>query len=164
MDGTSGKDKGRKQFVIIDDIFGRMSVDERKVSEWTSLFDMIQNIVSHREGDLVVVCSCRKYVYMDVKTKLSRFSLFQESYLIDMTSDKVGLTTVEKKTIWDKYANGYWVDIDTPKCIKDGFSNPHGFPHCVELFCTDFNLQKQGECFFRQSYAVCSRANHLLHE
>ena len=148
VDGTSGKDKGRKQFVIIDDIFGRMSVDERKLSEWLSLFDLIQNIVIHRKGDLIVVCTCRKYVYMDVKTKLSRFKLFQASYLIDLTSDMVGLNTVEKRDIWDKFAKEYSVNIDTPKCVNDCFSSPHGFPRCVELFCTDFYLQQQGECFF----------------
>ena len=148
VDGTSGKDKGRKQFVIIDDIFGRMSVDERKLSEWTSLFDLIQNIVVNRKGDLIVVCTCRKYVYMDVRTKLSRFSLFQASYLVDMTSDRVRLNIVEKNALWDKYAKEYSVNMDNPKCIKAGLTNPHGFPHCVELFCTDFYLQQQGECFF----------------
>ena len=150
VDGTSGKGKGRKQFVIIDDIFGRMSVDERKLSEWTSLFYLIQNIVVNRQGDLIVVCTCRKYVYMDAsaRTKLSRFSIFLPSYLVDMSSDCMRLNTVEKKTIWDKYAEEYSVNMDTPKCIKEDFSNPHGFPHCVELFCTDFYLQQQGEGFF----------------
>ena len=148
VDGTSGKGRGRKQFVIIDDIFGRMSVDERKLSEWISMFDLIQNIVAQREGDLIVVCTCRKYVYMDVRTKLSRFRLFQVSFLVDMASKRLAVNKEEKKSIWDKYAKEYNVKAEAPNCINNGFSNPHGFPHCVELFCTDYNLQRQGECFF----------------
>ena len=163
VDGTSGKDNGKKQFVIIDDIFGRMGVDERKLSEWISLFDLIQNIVVQRKGDLIVVCTCRKYVYNAVKTKLSRFSLFTASFLIDITSDEGKLNTVEKKAIWHKYAKEYSINIDTPSCIYDISSNPHGFPHCVELFCTDFHLRKQGEAFFENPMqCVTEQLTHFM--
>ena len=164
VDGTSGKNKGKKQFVLIDDIFGRMSVDERKVSEWLSIFDLMQRIVKQRDGDLVVVCTCRKYVYMDVKSKLTKFPAFQESSIVDMTLDSFTLTSNEKTEIWKNYARKYKVITDMPECVnQDTIQSPHGFPHCVELFATNLVLQKKGVSFFENPMKyICEEIDNFI--
>lgn len=142
-------DKGKKQFILIDDIFGQMSIDKRKVSEWSSIIDLMQKVVQQRQGKLKVVCTSRKYVFEDVKTKLAQFTSFQEPAVIDITQNAFALTKDEKLQMWSAYEGKFettmphsFVDEET----EEG-NAPHGFPHCVDLYFSSPSLQNE-EGFF----------------
>ena len=142
------KNKLEKQFVIIDDIFGSMCVDERKVNEWVSILEIMQSVVRERKGNLVVICTSRAHVFNDVKSKLKKFSCFQSKSSVNLTVKRYHLSTEEKEEIWTKYANEYNVTSEPPLCVYDDVISPHGFPHCVELFCSNHFLREQGVDFF----------------
>ena len=163
VDGGSGKYRGKKQFILIDDIFGRMSVDERKVSEWTSIFNLMQGVVRQSKGDLLVVCTSRKYVFMDVKTRLVHFTSFQRTSVVDLTLKKFALTLEDKSEMWKRYTQRYNVTTSKPKCISnENMVLPHGFPHCVELFATNIYLQNKGVSFFDDPMQyVCSEITNF---
>ena len=138
-----------KQIFVIDDIFGSLCVEDRKVEDWLPEMEHMEKIVKERKGKLYVVCTSRKYIYKDVEPKVAKFSCFQKISTIDMTDKMYQLTGVEKVAMLKKYAEEY--DIE----IKDIINNihhadpPHGFPHCVEMYCTNAFLRQNGIAFFK---------------
>ena len=165
VDGSSGSDNGKKQFILIDDIFGRMSIDERKVSEWSSIVDLMQKVVQQRQGCLKVVCTSRKYVFEDVKTKLAQFSSFQDSSVIDMTQKEFALTKDEKRQIWNNYKSVFKLEMQMPRTLlsEDAIENstPHGFPHCVDLYFRSESLQKQEDFFDNPMQYICRELDNF---
>lgn len=146
--GSDDTDKVASQLVMIDDMFGSMSVDDRKVNEWVSMLDIMQRVVKERKGKLRVICTSRTYVFKDVKSKIERFTCFQESKIVDLICEKHALTQEEKLQIWTNYTNEYNVTSNLPDCIFYSVISPHGFPHCVELFCSNQFLRQEGLSFF----------------
>ena len=165
VDGSSGSDNGKKQFILIDDIFGRMSIDERKVSEWSSIIDLMQKVVKQRQGCLKVVCTSRKYVFEDIKTKLAQFASFQEPSVIDMTQGEFALSNDEKLQIWNKYDKKFNAEIEMPQeCLNEEKTIPHGFPHCVDLFFNSESLQNvvlQKEFFENPMQCICRELDNF---
>ena len=146
--GKTDEKNTEKQFVMIDDMFGSMSVDERKVNEWVSMIEIMQRVVSERKGNLVVICTSRAHVFNDVKSKLKKFTCFQCTSFVDLTEEKHCLSTEEKQQIWTTYAEEHNVTSEPPSCVNTRVISPHGFPHCVELFCSNHFLREQGTVFF----------------
>lgn len=146
--GTDVDNKNDKQFVMIDNMFGSMIVDDRKVNEWLSLIDIMHRVVKERKGSLVVICTSRTYVFKDVKSKMEKFPCFQNKSTIDLTEEIHALTCSEKNTIWMNYTKEYNVVSDIPNCIYTNVKSPHGFPHCVELYCKNQFLREKGVAFF----------------
>ena len=151
-------DKGKKQFILIDDIFGRMSIDERKVSEWSSIIDLMQKVVQQRQGKLKVVCTSRKYVFEDVKTKLAQFASFQEPAVIDITQSGFALTKDEKLQIWDAYEEKFGKTISRSFLDEETeeTTTPHGFPHCVDLYFSSPSLQNEEDFFDNPMQCICN--------
>ena len=151
---------GKKQFILIDDIFGRMSIDERKVSEWSSIIDLMQKVVQQRQGCLKVVCTSRKYIFEDVKTKLAQYACFQPSSVIDLTRRELILSEEEKKQIWQAYDRKYErkFGMTTLQSVLDKETEPapHGFPHCVHLFFSSPSFQKQADFFDNPMECICT--------
>ena len=146
--GKTDEKNTEKQFVMIDDMFGSMSVDERKVNEWVSMIEIMQRVVNERKGNLVVICTSRAHVFNDVKSKLKKFTCFQCTSFVDLTEEKHCLSTEEKQQIWTTYSEEYDVTSEPPFCVYTHVISPHGFPHCVELFCSNHFLREQGTVFF----------------
>ena len=134
-----------KQFVIIDNMFGISCVDQCKVGEWLSIVDMMVKIIEERKGSLLVVCTSRRYIFTDVESAFAKFRLFKKFSTVDMTEDVFRLSNEEKMKIFKKYVDEY--NLDEYKDLKIGdVDPPHGFPHCVEMFCTNV--------FFRNNYGL----------
>ena len=148
LKGKNDENRNDKQFIMIDDIFGSMSVDDKKVNEWVSMIDFMQRVVEERKGSLVVICTSRAYVFNDVKAKFEKFSCFKNVSCVDLTQEMHALTVDKKKQIWLNYTKEHNVTSSEPWCIYDKVS-PHGFPHCVELFCSNEFLRQQGPAFFQ---------------
>ena len=180
VDGSSGSENGKKQFILIDDIFGRMSIDERKVSDWISIIDLMQKVVQQRQGKLKVVCTSRKYVFEDVKTKLAQFASFQEPSVIDITQSEFALTNDEKSQIWKAYEDKFKLNSEKPqiwKAYEDKFTpiqmprtctkdekeerSPHGFPHCVDLYFSSSSLQNEDDFFDNPMECICRELDNF---
>ena len=129
---------GEKQFIVIDDMFGAINLDERISGEWLNEIEKMDKLVSERAGDLLVVCTSRKYIFTDVKSKLHKSQRFSGVSIVDMTDNEYELTADEKESILVKYAIRYNIKLEAERVsqIKD-VRPPHGFPHCVEMFCTN---------------------------
>ena len=138
-----------KQIFVIDDIFGSLCVEDRKVEDWLPEMEHMEKIVKERKGKLCVVCTSRKYIYKDVESKVAKFSCFQKISTIDMTDKMYQLTGVEKVAMLKKYAEEYDIDIKDIINVIDYADPPHGFPHCVEMYCTNAFLRKNGIAFFK---------------
>ena len=140
---------GDKQFVIIDDMFGAINLDDKITEEWINEIEKMDKIVSEKKGDLLVVCTSRKYIFTDVKSKIHKCQRFSDVSIVDMTDNEYQLSGDEKVSILVKYANRYNIKLGAKlvRQIKD-VQSPHGFPHCVEMFCTNAFHRKIGAKFF----------------
>ena len=154
--------KGKRQYVMIDDMFGGLSVDEIKVKEWLTMIDFMQRVVKERAGQLIVVSTSRKYTFMDIKSRLE-FACFSNTSVLDLTAPEHDLSFDEKKMILLKYAEEYNIPADIVSddifypVNADNLDSPHGFPHCVEMYCSDKFLRKQGEEFFENPMQFISQ-------
>ena len=144
----SGK-PGEKQFVVIDDMFGSINVDEKTTGEWLNEIDKMEKVVSERQGNLLVVSTCRKHIFTDVKSKFYKCLCFSRSSIVDMTDKEYELSCKEKSDTLKKYATRFAIKLEKTMTdqIKE-IETPHGFPHCVEMFCTNAFLRKNGVSFF----------------
>ena len=140
---------GDKQFVVIDDMFGSINVDEKTTGEWLNEIEKMEKVVSERQGNLLVVSTSRKHIFMDVKSKLYKSVCFSGVSIVDMTDKEYKLSSNEKKDMLTKYANRFAIKLETTMIdqIKN-IDSPHGFPHCVEMFCTNAILRESGVKFF----------------
>lgn len=143
-----------KQLVVIDDMFGPTFLDSFRLNEWLSYLENIEKIVTERKGKLLVVCTSRKYIFEEVRSKISKFGLFTDLKLLDLTSRLLKLTTSEKENIFEKYAVEYGVEGFNKHEIGQ-LDPPHGFPHCVVLFCTDSILRQQNGILFFKNPVKC---------
>ena len=136
-----------KQFIIVDDIFGNSFVDKQKVSEWLPLIEEMEQTVIKRKGDVLIVCTSRKYIFTEVEAELDKFKMFgNKLFIVDMT-DEYQLSAEEKEKIFSSFAVEYNVSGCNPGAFK-ALHPPHGFPHCVELFCADSFFRQYGVAFF----------------
>ena len=140
---------GEKQFVVIDDMFGSIYLDDRKVDEWLTEFEKMEKLLAGRKGDILVVCTSRRHIFTDAKSKLYKCSRFRRTSILDMTDKEYKLSGEERSDILRKYADRFSIKIEKAMVdqIKDTDS-PHGFPHCVEMFFTNAFLRKSGVSFF----------------
>ena len=145
--------QNRKQFVIIDDMFGSSNVDKTKVREWMALFEIMERVIKERKGKLCVVCTSRRHIYYDVKSQLAKFNcnsiLFKETSVVDLSSDQAALSKEEKTTLYENYSQEYNVQGSYNVRWIVGANPPHGFPHCVELFCTNAFFRDEQITFFK---------------
>ena len=138
-----------KQFVVIDDMFGTTCVDDRKVSEWISCLDNMEKIIKESKGNVLIVCTSRRYIFKDVESSIAKFTLFMKISIVDMTDKSYRLSDADKEQIFKTFAHEYGIEI-TESCWRIKFMDPpHGFPHCVALFCTNAYLRQNGLSFFR---------------
>ena len=146
---NSGKLSG-KTFVMIDDMFGSIHIDNKKVEDWLSVIEIMEKIVKERDGELLIVCTSRRHVFTDVESKLYRCCCFTKTSAVDMTDEEFRLSSNEKSAILRKFVDTYDVNVDEEmlEMIKD-VDPPHGFPHCVEMFFTNVFLRESGVSFFQ---------------
>ena len=137
-----------KQFVVIDDMFGSTCLDRLKLNEWVSYMAIMEKIVEKGKGKLLVVCTSRKHIFEDANPALSKFRSFTTHRLLDMTSHAWKLTIDEKEEIFDKYAKEHNI-VDHSAHDVARFEPPHGYPHCVVMFCSNIFLRKSGLDFFK---------------
>ena len=140
-----------RQIAVVDDMFGQSYLDDNGfVKEWKSSIDNMSKIVKQRNGNLLVICTSRRYILKDIETSLGKFPCFSKYTIVDMTDDQYKLSGDEKVAIFKKFAEAF--SIETNTWLERDIRNvdpPHGFPHCAELYCSNAFLRQEGIFFFR---------------
>ena len=148
-----------RQVVVIDDIFGQSYLDDNNnVGKWKSLIESMSRIVKQRNGNLLVICTSRRYIFKDIETALTKYACFLKHATVDMTEEQFKLKGDEKVAIFTKFAEAHTIETDQLLLsdIRD-VDPPHGFPHCVELYCTNTFLRKEGIAFFENPVQYVQR-------
>ena len=148
-----------RQIAVADDMFGQSILDDNKnVGKWKSLIESTSRIVEQRKGNLLVICTSRRYIFKDIETVLDKFVCFSKHAIVDMTDEQYKLSGDEKVAIFKQFAETYsiensdWLDWDIRRVDP-----PHGFPHCVELYCRNVFLRIEGIAFFRNPVQYVQR-------
>ena len=148
-----------RQIAVVDDMFGQSYLDDNGfVKEWKSSVDNMSKIVKQRNGNLLVICTSRRYIFKDIETSLGKFPCFSKHTIVDMTDDQYKLSGDEKVAIFKKFAEAF--SIETNTWLERGIRNvdpPHGFPHCAELYCSNAFLQQEGIFFFKNPVQYVQR-------
>ena len=160
--GSNDSDISKPQVIFIDNIFGDMNMDERKVNDWIPLIPVMQRIINMRNGGLKVICTSKRYIFVDIKSKVEGFVPFYDANVVDLT-DQFALTPKEKKEIWKIYSTKYHVKMKMPRCAQSKKCTPHGYPLCVVLFCTNVFLQRNGNAFFENPMKyICKHIKNFM--
>ena len=148
-----------RQVVVIDDMFGQSYLnDNNNVGKWKSLIESMSRILKQRHGNLVVICTSRRYIFKDIETALSKHACFLKQAIVDMTEEHFKLTGDEKVAILTKFVEDNKIET-TQLLLRDirYVDPPHGFPHCVELYCTNSFLRNEGIAFFKNPVQYVER-------
>ena len=154
--GIRSKGKTAKQFVVVDDAFGTTSVDERNVSEWLAILEMIEMNVDDRDGSLLVVFTNRRYVYYDVVSKLGKFKKFRKSSIVDLTERRWTLSEQEKCSIFENMCRNNNVENTYNITDFEYIEPPYGYPSLVESFCGNAFYRTNGLSFFQNPIKLVS--------
>ena len=148
-----------RQIAVVDDMFGQSILDDNKnVGKWKSLIESMSRIVEQRKGNLLVICTSRRYIFKDIENALNKFVCFSKHAIVDMTDEKYKLSGDEKLAIFKQFAETY--SIENSVWLEGNIryvDPPHGFPHCVELYCRNVFLRIEGIAFFRNPVQYVQR-------
>ena len=153
--------------VIIDDIFGGISLDNERLREWKTVLNDIEQRATNKE--LRVIITSRRYIIEEAKYKMDKIKMFHETdgYIVhldsrDLTPDEMKqiLSTVLERNGIDK------ADVDVDVCVteargehgeynywlrsKEKEECVFGFPECAILFATKEMLKDFKTGFFRK--------------
>ena len=145
LNSPNGSDK---IVIAIDNAFGSILLDKSNIAEWIVLIERMEKIVEEKDGDVLVIFTSRRHLFIEIKSAVVKFKTFSQSSMIDMTESPNKYSAEDKKSMLDVYLNAYKIK----NCNTVGFEDidsPHGFPHCVELFCTNIYLRDNGIDFFK---------------
>ena len=150
-----------KQFVVIDDMFGSTALDGTRTEEWLTEIEKMEKLVKKRQGTLMVVCTSRRHIFTDAEPKLYKFMCFRKASIVDMTDKDFKLSSSEKLDIFKRYATKFEVEFNEEIFRQiEAIDSPHGFPHCVEMFCTNTFLRENGITFFENPEEFVQKELH----
>ena len=157
-------EKTDKLVIFIDDMFGTIGVDEGRVNEWIALNEVISSLLEKREGSLKIICTIRKKLYTQTKQRVRRFKWFKTFRMVDISDEKLKLIESEKTEILQKYFKHYKIPEERQCLLAAKSSPPHGFPHCVELYCREPHCLQMGISFFTSPLSAVEREIQILYE
>ena len=145
--------------VIIDDIFGGLSLDQKRLENWKTVLSQMEQRAKDRE--LKVIITSRHYILEEANEDMDKVTMFKNAELtVHLNSRQMPATEfrqILKATLERKQINEH-VDLDA--CVKNaiGVYNPKsgereqcvaGFPECAALFATT-DFISQGSDFFKR--------------
>ena len=152
---------GEKQVIVIDDMFGSIYLDDKKAGEWLAEIEKMEKIITERQGNTIVICTSRRHIFADVESKLYKCSCFRRTSIVDMTDETYKLQKEEKTLIFRSYTTFYDIKVEAEMLKQIGYvDSPHGFPHCVEMFCTNVFLRDIGLNFFENPEEYVQKELH----
>ncbi|XP_045214503.2 uncharacterized protein LOC123564766 [Mercenaria mercenaria] len=157
-------EKTEKLVIFIDDMFGTVGVDENKVNEWIAMNEVISQLLEKRTGSFKIICTVRRKVYKAVKQRIKRFRWFKSFRMVDISDKTYALSESEKTELLQKYFKHYKVPKGRQCLIAAKADPPHGFAHCVELYCTEPHCLRMGISFFMSPLSAVEREIQILYE
>jgi len=143
--------------VIIDDIFGGVSLDHERLKDWKRVLNDIEQRA--KEKELKVIFTSRRYIIEEAKEDMDKITMFNKN---NVHLDSRYLTANEMKQILNAILerNDVKEDVDLDDCVAKarGVFNFHlgereeivfGFPECAVLFATE-TLIIHGPDFFKR--------------
>ena len=152
-----------KQLIVIDDMFGSSVLDQKKVNEWLALIGYMEKTVEISKGNIRVICTSRRYIFTDVQLILADSKVCKPGYVVDTTGEEYCLSSQEKTEIFKRFAKENNVTDFTAESVRF-IDPPHGFPHCVEMFCTNPFLRENGISFFKNPEECIQRQISIFRE
>ena len=148
MSNLNSPNGSGKVVIAIDNAFGSILLDKSNIAEWIVLIERMEKLVEEKDGDVLVIFTSRRHLFIEIKSAVVKFKTFSQSSMIDMTKSSNKYSAEDKRSMLEVYLNANKIK----NCNTVGFEDidsPHGFPHCVELFCTNIYLRDQGIDFFK---------------
>ena len=134
--------------VIIDDIFGGVSLDHERLSDWKRVLNDIEQRA--KDNELQVIVTSRRYIIEEAKEDMDKITMFNNN---NVHLDSRYLTANEMKQILNAILerNGIQEDVNLNDCVAKarGVFNFFGFPECAVLFATE-TLITRGPDFFKR--------------
>ncbi|VDI23922.1 Hypothetical predicted protein [Mytilus galloprovincialis] len=132
---------GEPTVFIVDDICGNFTANQQQIENWKQQLPVINMIIADKCCKIIV--SCRLQVYND--DKFNTLLPFK-SCECNLISNKLCLTSIEKKSIASKYIGTGFADLDKLS------ENSDLFP----LLCSLYKEKKHGDVnkFFNNPYIV----------
>lgn len=152
-------DVKKKQFVLIENIFGFTNLSKERLDLWGSMLDIIHRVLLPRNSKLFVVFTCRHHILMDAKKFLEDNNLFVATNVINLTDPDLLLTIQEKREILLKHVKNLRED-EIRTIVKCPL--PHGYPYCCRMFATNISFRKRGPEFFEKPKEYIKEEINLL--
>lgn len=171
-------DKTKEYSILLDDILGKYSLDDRKLCKWGDYFPEMFDLV--KGGKIKMVLTCRETVFSACENELPLSSLFNHTHIVHLSGSLDGEQSMGKNcplTVEEKYDmivqyiskasefsvyfcedyeenfNDYKISRDTLNAIaREGSSL--AFPQCCNKFVSDSQCFKRGMSFFKQPTEV----------
>jgi len=148
--------------VIIDDIFGGISLDHDRLREWKTVLNDIEQRATNKQ--LRVIITTRRYIIEEARYEMDKITMFHDTAGFIVHLDSRDLSSEEMKRILSSVLerNGMdETDVDVDICVTKARGEPtywfrsderqdcvFGFPECAMLFATD-TLIRHGSEFFK---------------
>lgn len=152
-------DVKRKQFVLIENIFGFTNLSQERLDLWGPMLDIIHRVLLPRNSQLFVVFTCRYRILMDAMKFLEDNNLFVPMNVINLTDHDLLLTIQEKREILLKHVHDLRED-EIRTIVKCPL--PHGYPYCCRMFATNISFRKRGPEFFEKPKEYIKEEINLL--
>jgi len=146
--------------VIIDDIFGGVSLDHGRLTDWKRVLNDIEQRALDKE--LRVIITSRHYIIEEASEDMDKITMFKQTAKSSVHLDSRNLSEDEMKQILKAILNRNAIeeDVDMNDCVNKArcVSNPpsgekeervFGFPECCALFATE-TLISHGPDFFKR--------------
>ncbi|XP_069104733.1 uncharacterized protein [Argopecten irradians] len=137
-------DPNKRQFVLIEDIFGISNLSKYRLDMWRPVLDTIARLVSEQSGKLCVVVTSRTHILEEAKELIKDCRFLDESAIVNLAD--FPLSSEVKKEILLRHVN----DL-SEKEIREiiGCNIPHGFPYYCKIFSSTAHFRQKGSAFFR---------------
>ena len=150
--------------VIIDDIFGGISLDHQRFKEWKNVLNDIEQFAKNKE--LKVIITSRHYITEEAREEMDKITMFTEKpdYTVhldstDLSSDEMKciLKAVLERSGTEENMEKFGIDLDA--CVEKATGvfktlpeqtsgSVFGFPECAVLFATGIWMERHGSEFF----------------
>ena len=153
--------------VIIDDIFGGISLDYERLKDWKRVLNDIEQRAKNR--DLKVIITSRHYITQEAREEMDKITMFTEISGCSVHLESSNLSSDEMKSILKAVLERSGTEeimekfgtfcITLNECVKKAKGLYHkksrnksgtvfGFPECAVLYTTGILMQRHGSEFF----------------
>lgn len=100
--------------LFIDDILEKYNSDKTRFNTWSAYFDYLNDLIQVAKENIFVIFAARNGVWHSMKDKFLDYSLFKldssNAPVVDLSSEKYGMTYEEKINMLRLYCKQYGVD------------------------------------------------------